>query len=130
MASTKKTYRSRRGSTYLITRIERRDDQIISLAPVQFNDGLFTTSDPELQTFIEGLDDFGKGVVLNASAKAKEAKPPRAGSEGKVVIVDSVNTVNDAVEFLSGRGVPKSKITTKKSIIEIAEQMGLKFPNL
>ena len=126
----KKTYRSRRGSTYLITRIEKRNDQVVPLAPVQFNDGLFATSDPELQKFIEGLDDFGKGIVLNEPAKAKEAKPPRAGSEGKFVIVDSVNTVNDAVEFLSGRGVPKSKITTKKSILDIAEQMGLKFPNL
>lgn len=128
MPKHKKIYKSLRGSSYLIARKDK--------PPVIFTDGFLRTSDPVIIKFIEGLADFGKGIQLvNAKEQlaALKGTPPPAAKRidtTKNITVDSVTTVNDAQEFLVGKGVPKSKIMVKKDVLSVAAEMGISFPAL
>lgn len=134
MGRTKKVYRSLRGNNYLIARQKTQGEQTITLPPISFFDGLYSTTNPEEVAFIESLSDFGRGIKpYNPGA------PPPAGNAGKkkaaaveekTIIVDSVASLNEAIEFLTGKGVPHSEIKTKKDIARIGNQMGISFPNL
>ncbi len=142
MAKLKKVYRSLRGNNYMIARKDKEPDknkdqaeQALSLPPIVFSDGLYSTSNPEEIAFIESLKDFGRGIKLHGAgsgagvkSKKKETKKS-ASNEEKTILVDSVSSLNEAVEFLTGRGVPTSELKTKKDVACIATKMGISFPN-
>lgn len=135
MTRTKKVYRSLRGNNYMIARNKAQGDKATARPPISFFDGLYSTSNPEEIRFIESLRDFGRGIKPyspdGAPAGPKKPAPKKAGGEeDKTIIVDSVGSLNEAIEFLTGKGVPASKIKTKKQIEEISGQMGIHFPNI
>lgn len=133
MAKKTKVYRSLRSNSHMISRAGH--------VPVLFQDGLLRTSDPGVIAYVEKLADFGKGikdVTGQSGAKTQgtgEFVPPKRIDTtkiepGKKITVDSIDTVNEAQEFLVGRGVPKGKIMVKKDLLKVAAEMGIFFPAL
>lgn len=93
--------------------------------PIQFLDGMYETHDDEVISFLENHRHYGIHFQRLPDEVVK------ADPDLEVVEVDTVETVNGAVDYLvEVFGANRDKLTSKKAIVAYAKDKGIKFPNL
>lgn len=99
----------------------------------------FATNNELYQLIIENDNHFNSSIFFNGPAnKVKIIKadttalPAVTGEVNKdTIVVDSVKDINDAVDYLfTEHSVPKIALRTPEMVMNKAEKMNIKFPNL
>ncbi len=90
--------------------------------------GTFTTSDEALQEAIEKDARFGKEILLHQSLEGEESSPLVA-----TPILEEVRGIvnlQEAREYLKGRGVPYQSLSSAAAVERKAVEFGVTFPDL
>lgn len=101
-------------------------------AGANYRPATFSTSDPVIQSIMEKSPHFGRTYFLyrvwRDEAKTQKAAPKPNNMQPEVL--DGIETMEDAVAYLKGKGAKASNLKEADSILKFAEKIGVSFPNL
>jgi hypothetical protein len=104
-----------------------------SMAPQRIN-GKFGTTDPKLQKALEADSGFNKTFKLLEEVKTTKKGSDGNGGNDDLTEVPEVETNQQAQEYLKEKFPEKdlqtSKMKTNALVEEVANSLGLTFPNL
>lgn len=107
-----KTYESRRGKDRTLMRRIKQGDGY-TLSPIEFRDGVYRTSIPDEQKYIEGLNDYGKGIVLKGQeTKLHKVLTPIQQKEAKNLVMKKAEEMYD---FETDQKTGKIKLIPKSN---------------
>jgi hypothetical protein len=127
-----KEYQSLNSVTF-VTSIRKKNEQVTIRFSGGFTQpyirrGVFVTSDEELQKAIESDNSYGKEFRCITEIKPEAIKK---GPESGWKDIEDVKTVQAAKDYLIDLPeVTASMVTNKIKVLEVAEKLKIRFPNL
>lgn len=91
----------------------------------------YSTSDPVVQDILESSSLFGSLFTIYRVVR-NESDAPKQNTEQKKDIepLEGIETKEEAVSYLKGRGAKATQLRTNDAIRQYAESIGVSFPNL
>jgi len=89
---------------------------------------IYVTDSADEIKALEASDMYKSGVYKRAEGE-KDPKPVKT-KEKVLTEVDTIATLQDAVEYLTNLGVDATALTTPDEIAKAAKEKGVSFPNM
>ena len=93
----------------------------------------FCTNDKTVQSIIEDSSLFGNTIKLlriyNSDSDAEPVAPKADENPAEVISVPEVNSKEEAISYLKGRGAKATNLKDDDSIRKFMAKIGVEFPN-
>lgn len=89
---------------------------------------IYVTDNADEIKALEASDMYKNGLYKRVAGE-KDPRPVKQKKE-KPTAVDTISTLQDAVEYLVNLGVDPASLTTPDEIVKAATEKGVSFPNM